>query len=94
MSGVLSDKYTVPPFSILDATKIDWQERKQRWMALGIQSELGRDENIQNFSKTIFRKAAAPAFLILCFVSLRTDGLRHQEDRLSIPLLAAAYAAS
>lgn len=38
----MADKFLVPPFSVLDARQGYWQERKRQWLALGIQSELGR----------------------------------------------------
>lgn len=38
----LEDRFVIPPFSILDARSGRWRQRKARWMALGIQSELGR----------------------------------------------------
>lgn len=38
----LSERFLVPPFSVLDARQGYWQERKRAWLALGIQSELGR----------------------------------------------------
>ncbi|GAQ30228.1 hypothetical protein SAMD00023378_3911 [Ralstonia sp. NT80] len=41
--GSLADQFMVPPFSTLNARDADWQERKAAWLALGIQSELGRD---------------------------------------------------
>ena len=34
----------MPPFSVLDARQGYWQDRKRAWLALGIQSELGRGE--------------------------------------------------
>lgn len=43
---VLAQRWTFPPFSVLDARSGDWQERKRAWLALGIRSELGRGENI------------------------------------------------
>lgn len=43
----LADRFGVPPFSVLDARQGYWQARKQRWIAIGIQSELGRgNENL------------------------------------------------
>ncbi|MBU66426.1 MAG: chromosome partitioning protein ParB [Cupriavidus sp.] len=39
----LADQFMVPPFSTLNARDAAWQERKAAWLALGIQSELGRD---------------------------------------------------
>jgi hypothetical protein len=41
----LASRFLVPPFSILDARQGYWQERKRAWLALGLQSELGRDGN-------------------------------------------------
>jgi hypothetical protein len=38
----LADKFMVAPFSVLSARDGWWQERKRAWIALGIQSELGR----------------------------------------------------
>ena len=38
----LSDRYLVQPFSILNAREGGWQDRKREWLALGIESELGR----------------------------------------------------
>lgn len=38
----LAERFGVPPFSVLDARQGYWQERKRAWLALGIQSELGR----------------------------------------------------
>jgi len=40
----LSDRFLVPPFSVLDARQGYWQERKRAWLALGIESELGRGD--------------------------------------------------
>lgn len=41
-SKSLADRFGVPPFSVLDARQGYWQDRKRSWLALGIQSELGR----------------------------------------------------
>ena len=38
----LADKFLVPPFSVLDARGGLWQDRKRRWLSLGIESEIGR----------------------------------------------------
>jgi len=43
-SGVLVERFGVPPFSILDARQGYWQTRKKAWLELGIKSELGRKE--------------------------------------------------
>ena len=42
----LAERFLVPPFSVLDARQGYWQDRKRAWLALGIQSELGRGEGI------------------------------------------------
>jgi hypothetical protein len=41
-AGSLADRFGVPPFSVLNAREGWWQDRKRAWLALGIQSELGR----------------------------------------------------
>jgi hypothetical protein len=41
-SKSLAERFGVPPFSVLDARQGYWQERKRAWLALGIQSEIGR----------------------------------------------------
>jgi hypothetical protein len=38
----MSDKFLIPPFSVLNAREGWWQDRKRQWIALGIKSELGR----------------------------------------------------
>ena len=43
--ATLNDRFIVPPFSVLDARQGYWQERKRQWLALGIQSELGRGDD-------------------------------------------------
>jgi 16S rRNA G966 N2-methylase RsmD len=39
----LADKFIVPPMSVLDRRSGEWQDRKRRWLSLGMSSELGRD---------------------------------------------------
>jgi hypothetical protein len=41
-STTLAERFGIPPFSVLDARKGWWQERKRAWIDLGIRSELGR----------------------------------------------------
>jgi hypothetical protein len=43
-SALLTSRFVVPPFSVLDGRAGYWQERKAQWLALGIKSELGRGE--------------------------------------------------
>lgn len=40
----LAERFGLPPFSVLDARKGWWQDRKSAWVALGIKSEVGRGE--------------------------------------------------
>ena len=40
--NVLSERFIIPPFSILDGRTGEWMQRKKAWKALGIQSEMGR----------------------------------------------------
>ena len=39
---LLTERFLVPPFSVLDARQGYWQARKREWLALGIRGELGR----------------------------------------------------
>jgi ParB-like chromosome segregation protein Spo0J len=45
VKGNLSDKFLIPPFSVLNAREGWWQDRKRFWLSLGIKSELGRGED-------------------------------------------------
>ena len=42
VAGSLSERFMIPPFSVLNARDGWWQNRKRAWLALGIKSELGR----------------------------------------------------
>lgn len=44
-AGKLSDKFLLPPFSVLNAREGIWQARKKAWLNVGIQSELGRGDS-------------------------------------------------
>jgi hypothetical protein len=46
----LQDRFVVPPFTVLDTKQSYWQERRNEWLRWGIRSELGRSENLLNFS--------------------------------------------
>ncbi|MBB3012027.1 hypothetical protein [Cupriavidus alkaliphilus] len=56
----LADRFMVPPFSTLNARDAAWQDRKKAWLALGIQSELGRDARAYA-SASEHQKAGGPA---------------------------------
>lgn len=52
--GILADRFGgVPPFSVLNAREGEWQERKRKWLSLGIQSEIGRGVNLLGMSETV-----------------------------------------
>lgn len=51
--GNLAERFIVPPFSVLDTRRGYWRNRKQAWLALGIESELGRRANLLEMSDTI-----------------------------------------
>lgn len=40
----LSDRFVVPPFTVLSARDGWWQDRKTAWIDLGIEGELGRED--------------------------------------------------
>jgi hypothetical protein len=50
ISASLAGRYGIPPFTVFDARQGYWQKRKRQWLTLGIQSELGRGENVLNLS--------------------------------------------
>lgn len=52
-AGSLAEKFGAPPFTVLDARAGWWQQRKAAWINLGIQSEIGRGENLLKFSDTV-----------------------------------------
>lgn len=44
--GSMVDDWGVPPFSVLDTRQAYWQERRRRWLSLGMRSELGREADL------------------------------------------------
>lgn len=54
----LMERFGVAPFSVLNARDGWWQDRKRAWLAIGIESELGRGENALNFSATVIAATA------------------------------------
>ena len=53
VAKTLAQRFGIPPFSVLNAREGWWQDRKRAWIALGIQSELGRGENLLKFSDSV-----------------------------------------
>jgi len=53
----LSDRFIIPPLSVLDTKQGTWQQRKNYWLSLGIKSEEGRDDGM-----TYAKSSQAPKF--------------------------------
>lgn len=45
--GSLVEQFGIPPFSVFSARMGYWQDRKRAWLALGIQSEIGRGDPVK-----------------------------------------------
>lgn len=45
-SGPVAERFTLPPFTILDARSGEWQERKRAWSSMGIAGEVGRGDEL------------------------------------------------
>lgn len=45
---LLRDRFIEPPFSVLDTKQGTWQNRKRKWIAKGLRSEIGRDASTFN----------------------------------------------
>ena len=55
----LSDRFIIPPFSVLDTKQGAWQQRKNYWLSLGIKSEVGRDAKVINMDTIAKEKNTA-----------------------------------
>lgn len=42
----LADDFLMPPMTVLDSRRGSWQVRKRQWLSMGIDSEIGREENL------------------------------------------------
>jgi len=64
----LTDIFVVPPISILDVKQKYWKDRRREWLAMNIQSELGRGENLLNLSALLQKKQKATSIFdpVLC----------------------------
>lgn len=74
----LSERFLVPPFSVLDARQGYWQDRKRQWLKMGIESERGRGENLLKMSDTLLEpdpeKRKAKAQAMTGFVDSKYEG--------------------
>lgn len=52
----LSDRFIIPPFSILDARQGYWQQRKRVWISRGLIGELGREATTYNTQSWVLEK--------------------------------------
>lgn len=52
----LTNKFIIPPISILDVKQGYWKKRRKEWLELGIQSELGREANLLSLSPLLKTK--------------------------------------
>jgi len=77
----LRDTYGQPPFSVLDARQGPWQARKRKWLALGIQSEIGRGDNLLNFSETTKLKKKNYGVAIVGEIARDIDYYRNKEAK-------------
>jgi hypothetical protein len=79
-SGVLFDRFIIPPFSVLDTFQGPWKVRRKLWDDLGIRSESGRgefltygDEGRDDFLQTEFDKSGSTSTFdpVLCEMMYR-----------------------
>jgi hypothetical protein len=72
-SRTLAERFGVPPFSVLDARQGYWQKRKQAWIALGIESEVGREENLLKYSESATIEVGGTSIFdpVLCELAYR-----------------------
>jgi len=53
---LLRDRFIEPPFSVLDTKLGPWLNRKRMWISRGIESEVGREDNLINYSNTLLKR--------------------------------------
>jgi len=53
----LKQDFIIPPFSVFNTADSEWQERKSKWKSIGIESEVGRNDNLLGYSSTILKDA-------------------------------------
>lgn len=68
MDRNLKDIFVVPPISVLDVKQGYWKTRKNNWLQLGIESELGRGENLLSLSPLLKKKQKSTSIFdpVLC----------------------------
>lgn len=73
MARTLKDIFIVPPISVLDVKQKYWKDRRKYWLSMGIQSELGREENLLSLSELLQLKQKSTSIFdpVLCEVMYR-----------------------
>jgi len=68
MTRTLKDIFVAPPISVLDVKQKYWKDRKKEWLSLGIESELGRGENLLKLSSLLQSKQKSTSVFdpVLC----------------------------
>jgi DNA modification methylase len=61
--GQLLEDWIAPPFSVLDTRQGYWKDRREKWLSLGITSELGRGEDLLDLTGARQRQDAYKAAL-------------------------------
>jgi hypothetical protein len=70
----LAERFLIPPFSVMNAREGWWQARKKAWLALGLQSELGRGNEGDGTKRGLaFSSSAQP-------ISVYKAKNRHEAD--------------
>ncbi|MFT4288141.1 hypothetical protein [Nocardioides sp.] len=59
-SNLLRERYTEPPFTVLDRRGTAWLARDRKWKSLGIRSEEGRDVKTYNMGMSYVRPDGKP----------------------------------
>jgi len=65
VTGAIAQRFGIAPFSIMDCRRSWWKQRRDYWLKLGIESEVGRNENLLKFSDTILNNAGRDKNLTL-----------------------------
>jgi DNA modification methylase len=63
-TGAIAQRFGIAPFSIMDCRRSWWKQRRDYWLKLGIESEVGRNEKLK-FSDTILNNAGRDKNLTL-----------------------------
>lgn len=85
-SITLAERFLAPPFSILDQRSGRWQARKRAWISLGIQSEVGRGENLLGFSGTLLEPYNKKGALTFPSLSARVPDYYTQKTKIETEL--------